>query len=153
MIDEKALNRFESKFIPEPNTGCWLWTATSVKYGYGTFHWRGKDRYAHRVSWELYRGTWPSTLCVLHKCDTPACVNPEHLFLGSRTDNNADCVSKGRNNNQTKTHCINGHELSGDNLYLPKKTKTRSRPYRQCRKCIYAAGKRRNERLKYANPK
>ena len=77
-------------------TGCWLWTAAMNEKGYGVFG-RGKRTYkAHRVSYEYAHGTIPDGLCVLHRCDTPACVNPAHMFLGTRADNNADMKAKGR---------------------------------------------------------
>ncbi len=90
-----SLERFEDKFIPEPNSGCWLWTA-SVWNRYGQFGVANKSHRAHRVSWQLYRGPIPAGLCVLHKCDVPTCVNPNHLFLGTQTDNVADMMKKGR---------------------------------------------------------
>lgn len=144
----KELERFEAKYIPEPNTGCWLWTSTQQTFGYGAFRFRGGYQKAHRVAWILYRGVIPDNLCVLHKCDTPTCVNPDHLFLGSRTDNNADCIRKGRNNNQRKTHCAHGHVLSGYNLIITKPCKSRPRPQRQCRECLNAAQRRQNLKRK-----
>ncbi len=93
--------RFDKKWKLEPETGCWLWTAGLDTKGYGGFRFRGRLRSAHRVAWELYRGPVPSgthygTTCVLHRCDVPACVNPDHLFLGSQADNVADRDRKGR---------------------------------------------------------
>lgn len=76
-----------------PN-GCWLWTGVSCKPGYGRFG-RG-PALAHRVAYEKLVGTIPAGVCLLHKCDTPACVNPKHMFLGSRTDNQKDSMLKGR---------------------------------------------------------
>lgn len=91
--------RFEEKYIPEPNSGCFLWLGTTNKdHAYGRI--RGdksrKMLLAHRVAWELYCGPIPDDLKVLHKCDNPPCVNPDHLFLGTIPDNVADCVSKNR---------------------------------------------------------
>lgn len=86
------------RYIPEPNTGCWLWTGAARNDGRG---WVGvpgtyRSTFAPRLAWVLTHGDIPNGLCVLHKCDTPACINPTHLFLGTRTDNSADKVAKGR---------------------------------------------------------
>jgi len=88
--------RFDSKYTPVTETGCWLWEGAPNPFGYGELHVHGHTEFAHRVSWTLHRGEIPDGLCVLHKCDTPACVNPDHLFLGTRTDNMIDKVKKGR---------------------------------------------------------
>lgn len=101
--------RFEEKYIPEPNSGCWLWTAATNLQGYGRVRIGQTHRYAHRVSWGLYVGNIPSGLSICHRCDTPACVNPEHLFLGTHSDNAVDSVNKSRHRNSRKTHCKNGH--------------------------------------------
>ena len=80
-------------------SGCWIWMGyrNTHRFGYGVLYAPefGTTR-AHRVSWMLHFGRIESSVCVLHSCDTPACVKPAHLFLGSRADNIADAKSKGR---------------------------------------------------------
>jgi hypothetical protein len=76
---------------------CWLWTGHINQYGYGRF---GRKHFAaHRVAYEVYIGPIPDGLCVLHTCDVRHCVNPAHLWLGTKGDNNRDCVRKGRYRN------------------------------------------------------
>jgi hypothetical protein len=75
---------------------CWTWSAAKDRDGYGWFKRAGKQVYAHRVSWTLHHGEIPAGLFVLHKCDNPSCVRPEHLFLGTNLDNVRDALSKGR---------------------------------------------------------
>lgn len=93
---------FFEKFIPEPNSGCWLWDHAVTTFGYGRLRNKGENLVAHRVSWEIHRGPIPKGLLVLHRCDVPACVNPDHLFLGTIKDNSMDMVSKGRMNFQKR---------------------------------------------------
>lgn len=95
--------RFWNKVNKTDN--CWLWTASKTTAGYGCFKLNGKLESAHILSYCLEYGEKPDELWVLHKCDTPSCVNPEHLFLGTRSDNMKDCHKKGRlaNNLKPKT--------------------------------------------------
>ncbi len=84
-------------------SGCWLWLGTGVPAGYG--HMKDANRrnvYVHRVSWEIHFGPIPDGLFVLHDCDNPSCVRPDHLFLGTNADNMKDCSRKGR----TKGCCV-----------------------------------------------
>lgn len=83
-----------------PHLGsCWVWTAGCFKEGYGKMRWGGRATHAHRLSWMMHNGPIPvDKPCVLHHCDNPPCVRPDHLWLGSRTDNNVDMYAKGRAN-------------------------------------------------------
>jgi len=92
----KALEYFEQRSTPEPNTGCWLWTKATHRVGYGQFNDACGIRGAHRGAWEATHGSIPEGMHVLHKCDVRACVNPEHLFLGTNNDNMQDKIRKGR---------------------------------------------------------
>jgi hypothetical protein len=88
--------RFDSKWTPEPYSGCWLWTKGCHSCGYGVFSVNCRNDYAHRVSWKIYRGKIPAGMCVLHHCDIPGCVNPNHLFIGTNRDNMLDKTKKHR---------------------------------------------------------
>ena len=92
---------FVERFIARiDKTGdCWMWTGSRTKAGYGQLQYRRVSQQpllAHRVAWELRFGSAPGKLHVLHHCDNPACVRPEHLFLGTQKDNNTDRTRKGR---------------------------------------------------------
>ena len=87
-------SRFWSKV--EKSDGCWIWRASKLKDGYGQFRAYYRSWAAHRFAWRLEFGEIPKGLFVCHHCDTPACVRPDHLFLGTARDNNQDASTKGR---------------------------------------------------------
>lgn len=77
--------------------GCWLSDSSSWgDMGYGQFSFNGYRRAAHRAAWEIFKGSIPDKTLVLHTCDVPNCVNPDHLFLGTQLDNMRDMLAKGR---------------------------------------------------------
>lgn len=99
LITPDILERFHSKYRVCPETGCWIWTASVNSGGYGQLK-NGMGDYksgrAHVISYVIHRGNIPDNLCVLHRCDNRRCVNPEHLWLGTRRQNTDDMLAKGR---------------------------------------------------------
>jgi hypothetical protein len=130
-----VLERFEALTCPEPNTGCLLWTAFAAGeagFEYGRFMlYEGPvrdgllvEQLAHRVSWRLYRGPIPDGLWVLHKCDTPQCVEPTHLFLGTALDNKRDCIAKGRDRNASGEDNGNARLTAADAEFIRNSSET-----------------------------
>lgn len=136
-------------------SGCWLWTASRDDDGYGKFQHPGSAGQvhvrAHRWAYEHFVGPVPDGQVVMHTCDNPPCVNPDHLDTGTPLDNNDDKVAKGRHartwgnalNRARQTHCHNGHPLSGRNLRTDPKT-----GFRTCRRCAADRARARRQQQK-----
>lgn len=123
LMPPDVLARFERKYTPEPNSGCWLWTG-SLSQGYGCI----EHTRAHRISFEHFRHKIPDGLVLDHLCRVRCCVNPDHLEPVTNYTN----IIRGFGApamNARKTHCVHGHSLEGDNLY------TNADGNRICRKC------------------
>jgi hypothetical protein len=117
-------------YTPEPNTGCWLWMGAPTNKGYGQTTFMGKKNvFVHRASYFLHKGEIPAGMCVLHHCDTPACINPDHLYLGTKSDNSLDCVRRKRHFLtkywSQRTHCKHGHEFTPENVRKHKRNNSR----------------------------
>lgn len=97
-MDLDYLEKVFNKYIPEPNSGCWLWEGAVSWSGYGLIWYQGKQLKAHRVSYALHNIDYDANLCILHSCDTPCCVNPKHLRQGTHKDNMLDKKIRWRTN-------------------------------------------------------
>lgn len=128
-------DRFWSKV--DKTDSCWLWTGAVNDHGYGQVYVNGKLAYAHRVALVLSGRQVPPGMFACHHCDTPNCVRPDHLFIGTNADNMRDCANKGRAENMhtknPKRRCIRGHVFSDID----------SRGWQRCRICRAESARRR----------
>lgn len=140
MANLPAISRLEALFIPEPNSGCWLWLGHIKSNGYGTLGVKmdgaWKTMHAHRICYEVHVGAIPKGSDLDHRCRLRCCVNPDHLEPVSRSENLAR--SPLMNRQTTKTCCPLGHQYSGIN----------SRGQRICRECLNAAARRSHNKRK-----
>jgi hypothetical protein len=133
--------RFLSRVSCQHPSGCWEWVGSVHPNGYGRMNIGSRSDgtkrniLAHRLAFELFKGEIQDGLFVCHVCDNPICVNPDHLFTGTQTDNMRDCMQKGRTRKRTATHCKNGHPYDEENTSYTKTQRT-------CRACRRASSLR-----------
>jgi hypothetical protein len=97
----KAKKVFWDKIVK--TNGCWIWIGGKTKAGYGSIRINSKHKFAHRYMYEITYGKLFNGIEVLHKCDNPSCVNPQHLIAGTHADNMRDAINKGRINRDEET--------------------------------------------------
>jgi hypothetical protein len=124
--------RLAAKLVRMPN-GCLEWIGYRLPAGYGLIGRGGTGagrELTHRMAWMLAYGPIPTGLDVRHYvCDNPPCCEPTHLRTGTRKENMADMLSKGRHGNQKKTQCVHGHPFDKENTYIMANGR------RNCRAC------------------
>lgn len=131
-----VIDRFMEK-VRKNEGGCWIWIGSLSNKGYGQLGVGRRDEglvTAHRWSYEHFIGPIPDGLWVLHHCDVKACVNPEHLYVGTLEDNMRDVVERGRSKKIPPTACKNGHEyVQGSWTWRPSSDGRYQ--YRACKEC------------------
>jgi hypothetical protein len=130
--------------LPEPNSGCWLWTHSLTKDGYGRLNLGHKETVAHKGMYEIVKGPVPSGLELDHLCRTRACINPDHLEPVTEKENCRRSTSLASRRSR-QTECLRGHPFDSANTYRTK------RGWRQCRAC-HVAKHIRLRAMKKANP-
>ena len=129
MMEDQLDFRFARFVEPEPMSGCFLWVGHYNKQGYGYFKVNGRNVRAHRFAYERTHGPIPEGKDVLHSCDTPFCVCPQHLRAGTDLENMQDRDRRGRNGHGRKTTCPQGHPYDEKNTHRDRAGK------RHCRRC------------------
>ena len=131
MSSISLIDRIIENSIPITESGCWIWLKATDKDGYGLIKVNRIMKRVHRLSYEIFKENIPSGMLICHKCDTPPCLNPEHLFIGTIQDNGQDYSNK-------KTVCKRGHAKSSGNIYYERKNN-----HKHCRICTRERMRRR----------
>jgi hypothetical protein len=128
------------------------WQGGMFLDGYPQFDGKQLGRRAHRVAYALFVGPIPEGMSILHSCDNPPCVNPEHLGPGTRGQNNKDRDLRGRNGWAKRTHCNHGHEFTEENTRIKRTGPGGRWTIRVCRKCSVQQNRERRQRARGYEP-
>jgi hypothetical protein len=132
-MSKSTIDRFEKKWIGEPNSGCWIWLGATAGRGYGYMTVNSKNIYAHRFSYEYFIGPIPDGMTVDHQCNNPYCVNPGHLHLLTAVENLQRHFA-------AISHCPAGHEYTPENTHIA--IEPNGHRHRRCRACGRERGRR-----------
>lgn len=150
------VKRFFNFFLIDKPSKCWNWLGVKNLQGYGKFSQFGRTFAAHRTSYEMHKGPIPSGQVVRHACDNPSCVNPSHLLTGTRHDNMADMVARGRHLEAAKRAseriraieiCRNGHRYDEVGVLWQRDHRS-GKTIRLCRECARQKSARANLKLR-----
>lgn len=125
---DELIGRFYTKIEKEDENGCWIWGASKNQYGYGQIAFQKKPILAHRLSYIIHKGNISKSCVIRHTCDTPACVNPNHLEIGTQADNMNDMWERKRGNTTIKSR--------GCHHYLSKLTEEQVKSIRSSNKTV-----------------
>ena len=153
ITDDQYRERLKAKCILDPMTGCWLYQGWKRDSGYGEMSYRAENWGTHRLAYRLWKGEIPVDKEIMHKCDVRHCCNPDHLEPGTHHKNLLDKLEKDRQpkkykprpsgqgqGNKNKSHCVHGHPLVGENLYITSDGR------RRCRTCHHRHVREHTER-------
>lgn len=123
--NKQMMTKLESfrRITPE---GCWIWTGSKYKSGYGRVWYKGTQWLVHRLSLFLFKPEeFRESYLVNHKCNITSCFNPDHLYSGDYSENANDSIKAGTHYGSSKTYCVHGHEYTEENTYINEKTGSR----------------------------
>lgn len=135
------------RVTPEPNTGCWLWLGPMTTRGYAQVTYQSKTHIVSRLTYELAHGPLASGVFACHRCDTPLCVNPDHLFAGTAKDNIRDMWRKGREYLPWLSHRDRSWCQRRLHRMTPENTILKANDAHQCRACKYTVENERRRRV------
>ena len=135
IYNARWIARITSKCIRDEQTGCLLWPGIKTYNGYAQDQYRGKTKGIHRVMYQIVNNVQlPTEIDVCHTCDVRHCVEPSHLWAGTRKDNVDDMTAKARHWSKVKTHCKHGHEFTPENTEV-RKSRGKPGEGRACKTC------------------
>jgi hypothetical protein len=130
------------KRLQKVESGCWLYTGHIHPFGYVQISYHSQRERAHHIVYRATKGPIPDGMVVMHSCDVRHCLNPDHLSLGTQSENIIDAVKKGRQFHRAKTHCPAGHAYAEHAYFHMTKDPRQATPWRTCKMCALVRGRK-----------